>query len=100
MEEASEENGNDDHRFDYDDHDDQGSGDPQPADPALEENSTNLDSEKRRTKESSFLMQPLHRPLLPTDLGLLNEAHEKLEHIIDVLYEQHKGKLQKPRTYR
>ncbi|AJH77273.1 transposase DDE domain protein [Heyndrickxia coagulans DSM 1 = ATCC 7050] len=36
----------------------------------------------------------------PTDLGLLNEAREKLEHIIDVLHEPHKGKLRKPRTYR
>lgn len=36
----------------------------------------------------------------PTDLGLLNEAREKLEHIIDVLHEEQKGKKQKPRTYR
>ncbi|WMM91319.1 transposase, partial [Heyndrickxia coagulans] len=36
----------------------------------------------------------------PTDLGLLNEAREKLEHIIGVLHEPHKGKLRKPRTYR
>lgn len=35
-----------------------------------------------------------------TDFGLWNEAHEKLKHIIDVLHEPHKGKLQKPRTYR
>jgi len=30
----------------------------------------------------------------------LNEAREKLEHIIDVLHEPHKGKLRKPRTYK
>ena len=36
----------------------------------------------------------------PTDLGLLNKVREKLEHIIDVLHEPHKGKLQKPWTYR
>ncbi|MBE3570941.1 MAG: IS5 family transposase [Bacillales bacterium] len=36
----------------------------------------------------------------PTDLGLLNEAREKLEHIIDVLHEPLKGSKQKPRTYR
>lgn len=36
----------------------------------------------------------------PTDLGLLNEAREKLEHIIDVLHEPQKGDKQKPRTYR
>ena len=36
----------------------------------------------------------------PTDLGLLNEAREKLEHIIDVLHEPYRGKRKKPRTYR
>lgn len=36
----------------------------------------------------------------PTDLGLLNKAREKLEHIIDVLHEPHRGKKKKPRTYR
>ena len=36
----------------------------------------------------------------PTDLGLLNEAREKAEHIIDVLYEPLKEREQKVRTYR
>jgi IS5 family transposase len=36
----------------------------------------------------------------PTDLSLLNEAREKLEHIIDVLHEPLKAKEKKPRTYR
>lgn len=36
----------------------------------------------------------------PTDLGLLNEAREKLEHIIDVLHAPHRGEQKKPRTYR
>jgi hypothetical protein len=36
----------------------------------------------------------------PTDLSLLNEAREKLEKIIDCLYEPLKGKIKKPRTYR
>lgn len=36
----------------------------------------------------------------PTDLSLLNEAREKLEHIIDVLHAPHRGKKKKPRTYR
>lgn len=35
----------------------------------------------------------------PTDLDLLNEAREKSEHLIDLLYVPEKGKL-KPRTYR
>lgn len=36
----------------------------------------------------------------PTDLNLLNEAREKCEEIIDTLYEQVKGRIAKPRTYR
>ena len=36
----------------------------------------------------------------PTDLELLNEGREKLEHIIDVLHAPHRGDQPKPRTYR
>lgn len=36
----------------------------------------------------------------PTDLGLLNEAREKLEDIIDVLHGSMEGVKKKPRTYR
>ena len=36
----------------------------------------------------------------PTDLKLLNKAREKSEKIIDILHKPHKGKKQKPRTYR
>ena len=36
----------------------------------------------------------------PTDLSLLNESREKLEHVIDVLHDPLKGKEKKPRTYR
>lgn len=36
----------------------------------------------------------------PTDLGLLNEARQKTEHIIDTLFEALRGKVAKPRTYR
>jgi len=36
----------------------------------------------------------------PTDLGLLNEARQKTEEMIDTLYEPLKGKMNKPRTYR
>ena len=36
----------------------------------------------------------------PTDLGLLNEAREKLEHIIDVLHAPLRGEQPKSRTYR
>ncbi len=34
----------------------------------------------------------------PTDLSLLNDAREKLEIIIDLLHEPHRGKMEKPRT--
>ena len=36
----------------------------------------------------------------PTDLSLLNEAREKTEKYIDILYEPLKGVIDKPRTYR
>ena len=36
----------------------------------------------------------------PTDLSLLNEAREKTEMFIDILYEPLKGEINKPRTYR
>ena len=36
----------------------------------------------------------------PTDISLLNEAREKSEQIIDVLFEPLKGRQRKPRTYR
>ncbi len=36
----------------------------------------------------------------PTDLSLLNEAREKTEGIIDQLYQNFKGTIDKPRTYR
>ncbi|MHC5732373.1 MAG: hypothetical protein ACYTXY_51620, partial [Nostoc sp.] len=37
----------------------------------------------------------------PTDIGLLNQARKHTEKIIDSLYEQIKGQLEKkPRTYR
>lgn len=36
----------------------------------------------------------------PTDLSLLNEAREKTEAIIDLLYEPLRGRIDKPRTYR
>ncbi len=36
----------------------------------------------------------------PTDLSLLNEAREKTESYIDILYEPLRGKIDKPRTYR
>ncbi|MEZ0117793.1 UNVERIFIED_ORG: IS5 family transposase [Heyndrickxia coagulans] len=99
LEEASKENNNDDDRNDDDDH---GSGNLQPSDPVLKENTTDLGSARTKNK-GKLILDATCAPAdiaYPTDLGLLNEAREKLEHIIDVLHEPHKGKLQKPRTYR
>lgn len=92
-EEASKENDNDD---------DHSSGDHQPSGPTLEENSTESASPKTKNK-GKLILDATCAPAdiaYPTDLGLLNEAREKLEHIIDVLHEPHKGKFRKPRTYR
>lgn len=36
----------------------------------------------------------------PTDLGILNDAREKSEQLIDLLHEPHRGQITKPRTYR
>ena len=36
----------------------------------------------------------------PTDLGLLNDARQKTEELIDFLYEPLRGRILKPRTYR
>jgi IS5 family transposase len=36
----------------------------------------------------------------PTDVSLLNEAREKAEEMIDILFEPDVGKMTKPRTYR
>jgi len=36
----------------------------------------------------------------PTDISLVNEAREKSEKIIDILFEPLKGQVKKPRTYR
>ena len=36
----------------------------------------------------------------PTDINLLNEAREKTEEIIDILFDPYVGQMKKPRTYR
>ncbi|WP_276210579.1 IS5 family transposase [Heyndrickxia coagulans] len=98
-EEVSMENDSDDDHHNDDDH---SSGDHQPSGPASEENSTESASPKTKNK-GKLILDATCAPAdiaYPTDLGLLNEAREKLERIIDVLHEPHKGKLRKPRTYR
>ncbi|WP_258921840.1 IS5 family transposase [Heyndrickxia coagulans] len=97
-----EENNNDDDPHDDTDDDDHGSDDHQTSDPASEEKSTESVSPRTQNK-GKLILDATCAPAdiaYPTDLGLLNEAREKLEHIIDVLHEPHKGKLRKPRTYK
>jgi hypothetical protein len=55
------------------------------------------------TNEGELLLDATCAPAdiaYPTDLSLLNQAREKLEKIIDILYEPKRGKTRKPRTYR
>ncbi|WP_179234586.1 IS5 family transposase [Heyndrickxia coagulans] len=110
LEEASKENdNNDDQDHDDEDHDDEDRndhyhdrGDLQPSGSDSEKHSTESASPKTKNR-GKLILDATCAPAdiaYPTDLGLLNEAREKLEHIIDVLHEPHKGKLRKPRTYR
>jgi transposase, IS5 family len=73
----------------------------------IESSATDSSAEKQELQD-----RPNHGKLLldatcapadiayPTDLDLLNEAREKLEQIIDVLYAPLRGSIPKPRTYR
>src|SRR5690625_1385446 len=96
MEELDENNGND--QDDDDTHDD---GSPTNSSaPTGADSQSNSD---RRANKGKLLLDATCTPAdiaYPTDLGLLNEAREKLEHIIDVLHAPHRGKKKKPRTYR
>ena len=59
--------------------------------------------EKELPKQGKLLVDATCVPAdirFPTDLGVLNEAREKLEEIIDVLYESVRSEVKKPRTYR
>ncbi len=60
-------------------------------------------SEKALENKGKMLMDATCVPAdirYPTDLSLLNEARQKTEAMIDILYEPLKGKILKPRTYR
>jgi len=63
----------------------------------------NDDDDKDTPKKGKLIIDATCAPQdirYPTDLSLLNEAREKTEHIIDILYMPLKGKEKKPRTYR
>ena len=72
------------------------------ATPATETPLTNLESEPKN--RGKLILDATCAPAdisYPTDLGLLNQARKHTEQIIDSLYEQIKGQLEKkPRTYR
>lgn len=96
MEEIEQENQNDNDSDDNDDNFPKGGKAPS------KQIDTDSESEHPENK-GKLIMDATCAPAdiaYPTDLGLLNEAREKLEHIIDVLHEPYRGKRKKPRTYR
>lgn len=61
------------------------------------------DAREEESNEGKLLVDATCVPAdiaYPTDVGLLNKGREKTEKIIDELYEQVKGTMKKPRTYR
>lgn len=76
-----------------------------PIKPKKKERDKNQDenNDKDKPKKGKLIIDTTCAPQdirYPIDLSLLNEAREKTEHIIDVLYTPLKGKEKKPRTYR
>jgi len=68
-----------------------------PPAPAIEEKDNNQEENKGRVLyDATACPQDI---AYPTDLGLLNDAREKSEALIDILYDQEKHR-NKPRTYR
>src|SRR5699024_10970131 len=87
--------------------DDQNQDDSDDDDPSSEdsstENSDRTPDDAIADNQGKLLLDATCTPAdiaYPTDLGLLNAAREKLEHIIDVLHAPHRGEKKKPRTYR
>lgn len=80
-----------------------GAGNPTPGDDeAAEERAANEPSEQP-APSGKLLMDATVTPAditYPTDLKLLNETREKLEHLIDLLHAQLPAPGPKPRTYR
>jgi IS5 family transposase len=79
---------------------------------AIAPDSDKENSEEQEPKESEKVEEQNKGKLLmdatctpadityPTDLKLLNEAREKSEKVMDILYKPLQGKVKKPRTYR
>lgn len=90
-------------REDDDDQDDDSDDNDDPPSENTSSESADTQSDDQPANQGKLLLDATCTPAdiaYPTDLGLLNEAREKLEHIIDVLHAPHRGKKKKPRTYR
>ncbi|MFD1362804.1 IS5 family transposase [Lentibacillus salinarum] len=90
-------------REDDDDQDDDSDDNDAPPSENTSSESADTQSDDQPANQGKLLLDATCTPAdiaYPTDLGLLNEAREKLEHIIDVLHAPHRGKKKKPRTYR
>lgn len=94
-------------REDHDDNDPQGgSGQAIPAEPVKsrtenEESSENTTED--RPNQGTLILDATCTPAdvrFPTDLGLLNEAREKLDEIVDTLHKSNGKEQRRPRTYR
>lgn len=73
-----------------------------PTDSEQSELSLDSSEENKPTHKGQLLLDAVVAPSdikFPTDIDLLNNAREKAEHIIDILWSPAKGKT-KPRTYR
>lgn len=87
-----------------DDHDDpQGGSYPPDASKPEDNNADNATSSEPQSNQGMLILDATCIPAdikYPTDLGLLNDAREKLEEIIDTLHKANGKKGKKPRTYR
>lgn len=87
-----------------DDHDDTQGGSHTPDTSKPEENNAETTtSAESQPNQGMLILDATCIPAdikYPTDLGLLNDAREKLEGIIDTLYQATEKKDKKPRTYR
>lgn len=77
--------------------------DPTDDRPSSAETESSLTSPESSKNQGKLLLDATCAPAdiaYPTDLALLNEAREKLEHMIDTLHVPYRGQVPKPRTYR
>src|SRR5699024_9173958 len=90
-------------REDDDDQDDDSDDNDDPPSDNTSSESADTQSDDQPAHQGKVLLHAIWTPadlVYPTELGLLNEAREKLEHFIAVLHAPHRGKIKKPPTYR